>query len=58
MAAPVPQPAMLRVAVLGKENWKTNVLDLQPVPGEAGGLEAPLEGSLGPFSTWLGLVGS
>lgn len=63
---PVPQPAMLRVAVLGKENWKTNVPDPQPelggVPGggKRSELEAPPPGGIPPagWSTGLDLVGS
>lgn len=62
---PVPQPAMLQVAVLGKENWKTNVPDPQPelggVPGggQRSELEAPprevsLRPAGAPGLTWLG----
>lgn len=40
---PIPQPVMLWVAVLGKENWKTNDPDLQLVLGEAGGWKLPRE---------------
>lgn len=55
---PPPKLGMLQMVVLGKENWKTKVPDLQLVPGVSGGgwcsgLEAPQEAGA-PGLAWPG----
>lgn len=55
---PAPRLGILQVVVLGKENWKTKVPDLQLVPGVSGGgwcsgLEVPQEAGA-PGLPWSG----